>query len=255
MSRRFLPIQFSALLIVALWWGFPAQNSTLAAQGNSCVDCHSRPEVENATAKNYSDWKGSVHEENGVTCEACHRGDPASAAKEVAHQAVFRSGDPRSKVYFKNVPATCGSCHKEEFNQFRKSLHFIRLETSESGPNCVTCHGARATRIVTPPEMANLCTICHNKRLGIRVEMPSLAHSTLMLMNQTKVFVEVIDDYMGKVPAKGKVQDQATRLLQQSRNSLKLAKLRWHTFDLNAIEKSSTRAWDAALSAWLVLTK
>lgn len=253
LKRMLLPVFVP--LIIAAWAALLLPNSVFAAEANSCVACHSQPEVDNATGKNYSDWKGSVHDKNGVFCNGCHLGHPASGEKEAAHVDVYRSGDSRSTVYFKNVPKTCGNCHKEEFSQFRKSLHYLRLETTERGPNCVTCHGARATKIVTPAQMADLCTICHNTRLGIQPGTPRAARSTLLLMNQTKFVTDVLTDYLEKAPAREKSLGRARDLLQQSRNSLRLAKLRWHTFDLEAIEQSATVALDAAQSAWSEVKK
>ena len=57
-----------------------------ADEGNSCVACHSKPEIDNITGRNFQDWKGSVHDENGVLCESCHHGNPDSATKTEAHK-------------------------------------------------------------------------------------------------------------------------------------------------------------------------
>jgi len=254
MSKKISLFKFSSLSLIGCFT-LILLLSAANAWANSCVDCHSRPDIDNATGKNYQDWKGSVHDKNSVMCNACHLGNPNSKNKETAHENVFRTGDSRSTVYFKNIPGTCGNCHKEEFNQFKKSLHFIRLETTESGPNCVTCHGARATKIVTPVEIEGLCTNCHNKRLGIRPEIPHLAHTTLLLMNQTDFLEGVMSNYLEKATVNEKARKRGYVLLQQAKNSLKLAKLRWHTFDLETIEKSLTGACDSSQAAWSKVNK
>ena len=254
MLKKMPLLKYAGLALIA-WLVLLLPYTTPAVEANSCVACHSQAEVDNITGKNYLDWKGSIHDNKGVLCDDCHLGDAASANKESAHTDVYRPGDPRSTVYFKNIPKTCGKCHKEEYNQFRKSLHYLRLETTERGPSCVTCHGARATKIVTPPQMADLCTLCHNERLGIQPETPRTAHSTLLLMNQTELLVEVLTGYVETTSINKKSLNKALDLLQQTRNSIKLAKLRWHTFDLDAIGKSITGAESSAREAWTELKK
>jgi hypothetical protein len=254
MSKKISLFKFSSLAIAGAFTIFLLL-AGVNAWANSCVDCHSRPDVDNVTGKNYQDWKGSVHDKNGVMCNACHTGNPDSNSEKIAHENVYRAGDNRSTVYFKNVPGTCGKCHKEEYTQFRKSLHFAQLETTGRGPNCVTCHGARATKIVTPSEIEGLCTDCHNKRLGIRPEIPRLAHITLLQMNQTNFLEGVLTNYLEKATVNESARKQAFVLLQQARDSLELARLKWHTFDLEAIEKSLTGAWNSSRSAWSEVNK
>lgn len=102
-----------------------------------------------------------------ATCADCHH----------AH-GVLSAGDPRSPVYPKNVPETCGSCHSDsdkmsshglESDQaelYGKSIHAeMLLEKGDlSAPTCVVCHGNHGA---VPPGFARVelvCGKCHIKQ-------------------------------------------------------------------------------------------
>src|SRR3972149_10581532 len=101
------------LLLVSLSTFVPA-NIAVAEPNNSCIECHKALPAGSYAGHKFSDYTGSVHERNGIRCEACHGGDPMSADKTTAHTGVFRSSNPRSSIYFKNLPQMCGNCHGEE---------------------------------------------------------------------------------------------------------------------------------------------
>jgi len=119
-----------------------------------CLTCHSAlPEKYSQPVKL---WKGSIHEENGIACNACHGGDPKDAANAMKKDRGFL-GAPK----YNDVPEFCGRCHVGVLKDYLASAHGRAL--TRGGPNCVICHGnhqvARASL-----ELINekSCSRCHS---------------------------------------------------------------------------------------------
>jgi len=165
-----------------------------------------------------------------VTCDKCHGGNPDIKDKQEAHAGVLGSSDPKSTIYFKNVPATCGKCHDTEFSNFKRSRHFKMLETEGKGPSCVTCHGSMVTRVLGPDNMVDVCEKCHNNRIGVLPYIPQKAKAVLLLLRES----EALLDATAKLhpPAKGAAEDHH---ITDARASLRFARLAWHKFDLDEI--------------------
>jgi nitrate/TMAO reductase-like tetraheme cytochrome c subunit len=198
-------------------------------EGNSCVSCHSKLPADTFVGSNYLDWKNSIHSENGVTCDLCHGGSPKAKEKELAHKGVYKSGDPRSRVYFQNVPATCGGCHEEVYQEFVQSNHYRKLEKTGIGPNCSTCHGSRATWIITPQNLKTTCINCHNERKGIEVKAPDEARLLLLALNQTGTIADLLGRLAGESPDK-----EVLKRLESAESKVDRAKIVWHSFDIEA---------------------
>ncbi len=197
---------------------------------NSCVQCHSGlPGGSFLGVKSHS-WKGSVHAKHDVTCDQCHGGNPNAVTKNEAHVGSLGSRNPQSKIYFKNIPATCGKCHGAEFYKFRQSLHYKLLESKGKGPECVTCHGSMVTSILTPDNVATVCERCHNRRMNIRPYIPQKAKAVLLLLRESKSLLDLHE----KVYQPGAESEQ-NHNLQEARAFLHSAKLEWHRFDLDRI--------------------
>jgi hypothetical protein len=121
-----------------------------AAEGakDSCVDCHSDPDllVKNKKLYDYfQEWSASVHKQEEVSCSDCHGGNPDVDDKDAAHGGDLTGAAATSSVNFRNIPSMCGECHDEMYDAFRKSEHFEHLlakKQEEQGPTCVTCHGS-----------------------------------------------------------------------------------------------------------------
>ncbi len=196
---------------------------------NSCVSCHSRlPGISFVGAKSHS-WTGSIHQTHGVTCDKCHGGDPLASEQKEAHMGVLGSSNPKSPVYFKNIPSTCGKCHGAEFYKFTQSRHYNMLETSGKGPECVTCHGSMVTRILTPNTVSAVCEQCHNSRMGIFPYVPQKAKAVLLLLT---VSADLLDT---KTKLYHRPDTKQAQALRDARSSLQSARLDWHKFDLDPI--------------------
>lgn len=236
----------------AVWLVFHGPSSIPAKETDGCVNCHRSTSVKTYGGHLFSDWANSVHAQSGVGCEACHGGNPSQKAKEAAHGGVYRSGDPQSTVYFKNVPQTCGEkCHVKEYYNFTKSNHYRKLEAEGKGPNCVTCHGSMAISIISEKEMEDLCANCHNPRMGISPTRPSEARDILLLMEQTRTVIDWAQEFthQARMPSRKKGAKAAERWLRKARGEYALAQAGWHTFEMEKLRDSLKEAYRSARSA------
>lgn len=138
------------LLLVLLTIG--AQNAS--AEDIVCITCHS------GLPGKYSEpvklWKGSIHEENGITCLGCHGGDAKDAANAMKKERGFL-GVPK----YNDVPQFCGRCHVGVLKDYLASAHGRAL--TRGGPNCVVCHGNHQV-LKASLELINekSCSRCHS---------------------------------------------------------------------------------------------
>jgi len=129
----------------------------------SCVDCH-------------TDVTSAAHETTPkkITCATCHADEQAAydrsfhgkaaqsgntaAAKCVdchgSPHELLPASDPKSRVHHANIPATCGSCHGQQFvmekdglstqmvASYQQSVHGHAVANgSENAAVCTDCHG------------------------------------------------------------------------------------------------------------------
>ncbi|MDH5527802.1 MAG: hypothetical protein OEY97_10905 [Nitrospirota bacterium] len=225
------------LLLVAAPWGGIA----LAAE-DGCAGCHDGLK-SGAMAGRHADYRGSVHERAGVGCDSCHGGNPRAADKVDAHKGVMPAADKTSRIHFQNVPETCGACHKGQRRGFVTSRHYRELESTGQGPNCVTCHGSMATRVMGVDTIEQFCIVCHNPKRGIAPEKPWEAATALTLMDQADTLTRWAGEFAelaGKKPPPA---------LDTARRELAAARTVWHTFDLEQVRAHARKASAAAVEA------
>ncbi|MEN8133651.1 MAG: cytochrome c3 family protein, partial [Pseudomonadota bacterium] len=160
-ATRHLFYAFSVLVSATTLLALPGN-----ASGNGCVNCHKDPIFRLHNYKlymYYQDWLTSPHNEAeaGVTCNDCHGGDPKASDKQAAHQGVLNPSDPRSTVFFKNQPKTCGTCHEAVAAQFTKSKHYAAVNNFGAAPNCTTCHRAMNKKPYYHSIVDTTCRTCH----------------------------------------------------------------------------------------------
>jgi cytochrome b subunit of formate dehydrogenase len=130
----------------------------------TCVDCH-------------TDVKSAAHETTPkkISCATCHADEQAAYEKSFHGKAVqagnghaatcvdchgsphelLPGSDPKSRVAHVNIPATCGSCHGQQFvmekdglraqmvASYQQSVHGHAVANgSEKAAVCTDCHGA-----------------------------------------------------------------------------------------------------------------
>jgi hypothetical protein len=119
-----------------------------------CIQCHSvQP---NPLGQPVKLWQSSIHAEHGITCNACHGGDPMDSAQAMSPSRGFR-GVPIPTA----IPALCGGCHMGVAGYYMKSAHGLTL--GKGGPTCVTCHGSHSITSASLDIISKKnCTPCHS---------------------------------------------------------------------------------------------
>lgn len=230
MSKSYYIALSCVVLCAALIFSVSAGAAGKRKVENSCVRCHSRLSTSTFVGVKSHIWKGSLHQEHGVTCDKCHGGNPGVSSKSAAHVGVFGSSNPKSSVYYKNIPATCGKCHGAEYYKFTQSLHLKQLESTGQGPDCVTCHGSMVTTVLKPDTVAAVCERCHNKRMGVYTYIPQKAKAVLLLLKVSESLMSANNRLYKHAEAK----DVAQHMLD-AKSFLHSAKLDWHKFDLDTV--------------------
>jgi nitrate/TMAO reductase-like tetraheme cytochrome c subunit len=214
--------------------------------GNSCEDCHSNPDFLVTNKKlyaYYAEWSNSVHRQEGVECDDCHGGDATSSDEAASHGDGVGAADPRSGVYYKNIVETCGTCHEDVLEGFRKSTHFKRVQKKkgkEQGPTCVTCHGSINSEVLNVNNVGAACARCHNEKTDNHPEHPEKAKAILNRFLSINRFYRYIT-----VRAQ---PDEARAFFEKIDPQIKHLAVTWHSFDLKAID-AETRQVLETLSA------
>jgi len=137
----------------------------------TCGNCHGNPELAKkhgiSVSNPYQLYMDSIHgraiTQSGLlvaaNCSSCHG----------THEIRAKS-DPDSKVNWKNIPATCGTCHAGIAATYRSSVHGRAFEAGKTGaPVCINCHTAHEiTRVDTDAwklAVVKECGICHKQSL------------------------------------------------------------------------------------------
>jgi hypothetical protein len=224
-----------ALTLLPLAEAFCEGEGAAAGTRDSCVDCHSNPDFF-VTAKKlydyYQDWDVSIHRQEDVSCEDCHGGNSSARDKKGAHGTEVSGGlGAGSPVSFENIPSTCGGCHDDIYEGFRKSNHFAHLvdkKQEQQGPNCVTCHGSINATVLNVNTVKKTCLRCHNEETKNHPEIPDEASETLNLFLS-------IQRYYRYIGIRGEPVDTQTFFAVMDKRVRDLSVL-WHTFDLPKID-------------------
>lgn len=155
-----------------------AATPALAQKKDSCVECHSQ--MAGPLADPVAQFKGDIHESRGLSCAACHGGDPSQDDPALAmDRRKGFSGSPKPQ----EIPAFCGKCHSnaeamKKFNpalrvdqekEYFTSVHGKRLKGGDPKvATCVSCHNAHGVRAIKDPlasvyplNVAETCAKCH----------------------------------------------------------------------------------------------
>ncbi len=214
-----------ALILALLYLSGPPQGAR-AAGVNSCVSCHRDVKQSDALQHTFSDWEQSPHGKSGVACQSCHGGDHSFSSKHEAHADLLSSSNSKSRVYFTKIPETCGACHAAEFQAFKKSAHYRELKRTGRGPNCVTCHGSMANRVIGPREMEMTCNLCHHK--------PRQAYAARLAVEEAREALRDLDQAAEQARSSGKTAvDKRDYIPLHDRFHAVL--VAWHTFDAKKV--------------------
>lgn len=113
---------------------------------------------------------------NAAVCTDCH-----------GSHDLHKSTNTTSKLYWQNVPQTCGRCHENVERTYIHSVHGKALsEGVRDTPVCTDCHGEHGIMAVASPEsrvsFANVpetCAQCHAaRRIVTQYQLPPDVMST-----------------------------------------------------------------------------
>jgi len=200
------------------------------------LECHEDRVRQLATA-NYQQWSESVHALKGVTCEACHGGDPKQATKEKAHINFKNNTDPESAVYYTNVPKTCGKCHPKELHNFENSTHYKKLESLQLAPTCTTCHHPHTFTVLNPEDFRNSCGNCHSVYKKVApYDIPLRAEDMLRKVNKLKFNIDNARQDIFWAKKNGTDVGQAERYTENALKTLENLAPMWHEFNMTHFE-------------------
>lgn len=224
----------NALLLALTLPALGAEPTAPAATPESCRTCHAdeRFRVENKKIYDYwQEWVGSPHDLAGLSCTACHGGDPAKADKAEAHKGIKPQSDPESPFNFRNIPKTCGDCHRPVLERFEKSRHFASLKSGGRGPNCITCHGALNAKVYSTSIIERACANCHNAKTKNRPEVIAQAKEILGRLNHANGYRKGLRFYY-----KTTKRPQAMAKVDKAYDDVILF---WHEFDFKRLAPRS----------------
>jgi hydroxylamine dehydrogenase len=157
-----------AILVCLALASIPEVTATSVSQDVDCVSCHTK-----VTPNIVSDWKLSMHSQNGIDCSTCH-GSGHTSASDVGNVKI-------------PTPDTCAMCHKDRVDQFKAGKHALAwaamkaMPTIHWQPMALTegmkgCGGCHKIGLKTEEEIAELkregagfgvasCDACHTRHL------------------------------------------------------------------------------------------
>ncbi len=223
------------------------------------LECHATT-IDKIAKSNYEQWTKSKHAMFNITCSNCHGGDPGSDVKETAHKGVARSSDINSTVFYRNVPETCGKCHKEELNEFRDSKHYQRLKALKQAPTCDTCHLPHEFKVLNVSEFQGLCSQCHNEDMRIAPsDAPDKAVTALQSAEKLKNEIKLAQDTIKRAKQQQKDVTTAQKSLDTAISIRDNLPVLWHGFNLphfeEVIDSGIKSAQQAQLDTGMPITR
>lgn len=192
---------------------------------DACLECHRDPtfRVTHPELFNYhAEFAASLHGVAGLSCADCHGGDREAAEAEAAHADMHR---PRAVA---GGADTCGRCHAEQRDAFVASDHFTAAANEDPVPDCATCHGRMDMDFIFVKQVRESCAGCHDGRYGHGSQAPARAEAMLTRTSVIKGYRSYVDAYL-------KDRKRAEKLEERYRELT----VRWHRFDLDAIDDDS----------------
>jgi len=189
-----------------------------------CIQCHST--MPGKIGEPVKLWRGSIHAENGIACNACHGGDPADAANAMNPARGFL-GAPKETA----IPAFCGRCHVGVLTDYLASAHGRAL--GKGGPTCVTCHGNHHV-LKASLQLINekTCTQCHTFERAQKIKSA---------MRETETMIVAIDARINAYKAAGTDTDKLEKGLFAVRNRFHTL---FHNVDVEMVKKESSQIQD-----------
>ncbi|MGD0057942.1 MAG: cytochrome b/b6 domain-containing protein [Verrucomicrobiia bacterium] len=165
----------------------PASPVNRAHIPETCGRCHGNLEAmekfnlrQRAVVVSYENSVHGLAHSNGVAnaavCSDCH-----------GTHDLHRSTNPESKLYWQNIPATCGKCHENVRQTYSRSIHGTAVAQGlRDAPVCTDCHGEHtiqavklASSRVSPANIPETCGQCHAaQRIVTQYRLPPNVFTT-----------------------------------------------------------------------------
>lgn len=209
------------LLLIFIVLFQPVAARSAETPENVCLQCHGA--MTGRTGEPVKLWRGSIHAENGISCNGCHGGDPKDAANAMSPERGFL-GVPKAT----DIPAFCGRCHLGVMKDFQASGHGRAL--GKGGPTCVTCHGNHQV-VKATPDLINekSCSRCHGFERAKEVKSA---------MQETERLISSLDDRIAGYKKIGGDVDRLEKGLFSLRNRFHSL---FHSVDVEKVKKESAQ--------------
>ncbi len=193
-------------LLCAVVFVLCATDAGAEQKPTACIICHTF--LGGELARPVEQWYGSIHQQNGITCDRCHGGDPSvevGNVKDLAGQAFTQKmasamspargfvGKPSGKELF----TVCSRCHRQSVDRYAKSIMGKAYLEGKGGPSCVTCHHAHRN---TMPEVPKVCQSCHKDTDGFdQIDPMNVTESTVDALSGIRIRIAQ-EKTVGKKP-------------------------------------------------------
>jgi hypothetical protein len=108
-----------------------------------------------------------------------------------------------------------------------------------------------AIQVLSPGDMENTCSACHNAERGLPSTAPVAARYLLVLLRQVEFGIDVSERLAARTPEPAR-RDAAVHL-RQARETMQRAREGWHSFALGIVEATLLQAAQGARRADSVL--
>jgi Zn finger protein HypA/HybF involved in hydrogenase expression len=159
-----------------------------------CVTCHTF--LGGPLAKPVAEWNGSVHRQNGITCDLCHGGNGHISVGNIVNLSAQEFSDLQSRAMSKSAgfvarPSgkalfdVCSRCHSDSVERYAGSIMGRAYLGGKGGPSCVTCHQAHNNVI---PAVPKVCEACHKDTSGFdRIDPMNVSEATINDLSRIRI--------------------------------------------------------------------
>jgi len=148
---------------------------------NTCARCHQDPKVmANATLTEKDPFQSYAHTAHGQGIAQGHINAAVCSDCHGTHD-LHGSANPKSRIYKKRIPETCGRCHQNVAAVYNESVHG-KAEAAgiKEAPVCTDCHGEHTIRSpgdtgssVWTGSITKTCAHCHaSEKLVLKSGLP-----------------------------------------------------------------------------------
>jgi len=181
-GKKYALSALAAILLIALH----AAHAGAQREPSACIACHAF--LGGSLAGPVEKWRGSVHQQSGISCDFCHGGNPAVRLGDLSRLSPEQFADRRARAMsedrgFAGIPSgkslfdVCGQCHGASVDRYAKSIMGKAYLEGRGGPSCVLCHDAHRNAM---PEVPKVCGMCHKDTTGFdRIDPMNVTEATV----------------------------------------------------------------------------